>query len=391
MHFDLILASIRKRNVWLALFASSLATAGTAPETLHPAHPAYSGHTARPASNGDDAAHEAHRAPASATPQAAEAHPSPTAHATPPKKTAARKPVSKKTVKKSSNKASAPTPSKETHAKVSTPAPAASHSHAEGMTPSLALQSLREGNERFVSGRARHVHQEPAHRQKLAQGQHPHSIIVSCSDSRVPPELVFDQGLGDLFVIRVAGQALDAYGLGSIEYAIDHLGSRLIVVMGHDSCGAVKATLATAPGTSAGSPAIDQLVTHMRPNLKPFTEIPKDDARLIGPVKANVNSVGQELVETSEVIARHVNAGKVQIATGIYHLDSGQVEFWDFEPIVPKLITQKPVAPAADPHAPPPTAPQATLPAAHSDTHPAAPQAPAREPAQADHHSEAAH
>ena len=126
--------------------------------------------------------------------------------------------------------------------------------HKPSVAPDTALKWLMNGNNRFVKTQLRMKEgQKPADIKRLSSGQQPHAIVLSCSDSRVPPELVFDQKLGEIFVVRTAGEALGDNAVGSIEYAVEHLGSRLIVVMGHTSCGAVKAAHATLQkGTSAG-------------------------------------------------------------------------------------------------------------------------------------------
>ena len=129
---------------------------------------------------------------------------------------------------------------------------AASAEEKNGITGAEAMQKLLEGNARFVSGNVSHQDQYVLERRsELISSQHPFAIVVGCSDSRVPPEAVFDQGLGDIFVVRTAGQVLDNASLGSIEYAVEHLGVPLVVVLGHDSCGAVTAAVkgGEAPGT----------------------------------------------------------------------------------------------------------------------------------------------
>src|SRR5437660_252999 len=108
------------------------------------------------------------------------------------------------------------------------------------VAPAEAISKLKEGNGRYTNGNLQHPGQTAERRTELAKTQHPFAAIVSCSDSRVPPEIVFDQGLGDLFVVRVAGNVINDEGLGSVEYSVDHLGSRLILVLGHQSCGASK-------------------------------------------------------------------------------------------------------------------------------------------------------
>src|SRR5438552_18099724 len=120
-----------------------------------------------------------------------------------------------------------------------------SHAEQPAVASAEAISRLKEGNGRYTSGTTQHPGQTAERRTELANTQHPFATIVSCSDSRVPPEIVFDQGLGDLFIVRVAGNVINDEGLGSIEYSVDHLGTRLILVLGHQSCGAVKAARET--------------------------------------------------------------------------------------------------------------------------------------------------
>ena len=133
-------------------------------------------------------------------------------------------------------------------------------------------------------------------------GQKPHTIVVSCSDSRVPPELVFDQGLGNLFVVRAAGQVLGDAAVGSIEYAIEHLGPKLIVILGHDSCGAVNAALSTPDGQSAGSQGLDTLVNKIKPAVRPWAASWQKDPTLGEPVRANVLSVAMDMMRRSRIV-----------------------------------------------------------------------------------------
>jgi carbonic anhydrase len=199
---------------------------------------------------------------------------------------------------------------------------------ADGVAPKAALSELVDGNKRFVAGKSKHPGENLALLKKLASEQKPHSIILSCSDSRVPPELVFDQGMGRLFTVRVAGNIVDPATMASIEYAVEHLGTRLIVVMGHDSCGAVKAALSTPPGASAGSKDLDLLVAAIRPAVSQFKLSP-DDKTILAPVKANVESVAKELVTRSKIVRESVESKKVAIVPAIYNLEKGGVEFWD--------------------------------------------------------------
>ncbi len=198
---------------------------------------------------------------------------------------------------------------------------------AKNLAPAAALQALEEGNARFAGGSAARCQTESRVREALVAGQAPNAIVLSCSDSRVPPERIFDQGLGDLFTIRVAGNILDQENLASIEYAVVHLGTRLIVVMGHEYCGAIKAALETPPGGDAGSPNLTALVAEIQANLA-GTKAAAKDKTLRGPVKANVDAVAAGLLKRSRIIKDAVAAGKVEIVRAIYSLKSGKVELW---------------------------------------------------------------
>ena len=127
--------------------------------------------------------------------------------------------------------------------------------------PAEAISRLKEGNERYTRGNPQHPHESSEERTQLAKSQHPFAVVLGCADSRVPPEIVFDQGLGDLFVLRVAGNVIDDHSLGSIEYAVDHLAVRLIVVLGHQRCGAVKAAKETIAAKGEAPAHIQSRVT----------------------------------------------------------------------------------------------------------------------------------
>lgn len=208
------------------------------------------------------------------------------------------------------------------------------HHAPEGMAPSKAFKLIQEGNKRYVEGKPAHPHQDSARRKELAKGQNPHTILLSCADSRATPEIVMDQGQGDLFVVRVAGNVLGAASVASMEYAVEHLGTRLIVIQGHTSCGAVKAALSVAETETAGSPDLDTLLSGIRPNLKGAgRSIASADPTVKEPVKNHVTAVKQQLLSRSKIIRKAVEAGKVAIVPSLYHLDSGKVEFWDQDSI----------------------------------------------------------
>ncbi len=198
------------------------------------------------------------------------------------------------------------------------------HSDQPSVAPAEAISKLKEGNGRYANGNLQHPGQTTERRAELAKGQHPFAIIVDCSDSRVPPEIVFDQGLGDLFIYRVAGNVIDDHGLGSIEYAVDHLGVRLIVVLGHQRCGAVDAARETIAAKGKAPGHIQSLVTAIKPAVEATA---KED--LDATIKANVKNVVQALRSSTPILKAKVDSGDVQVIGGYYSLDTGAVTFLD--------------------------------------------------------------
>jgi carbonic anhydrase len=219
------------------------------------------------------------------------------------------------------------------------------------VSPAEAIARLKQGNEHFTAGNLQHPHESSAERRymatdsyenvgmtflgmtpakaaerraELAKSQHPFATIVSCSDSRVPPEIVFDQGLGDLFVCRVAGNVVDDHSLGSIEYAVDHLAVRLIVVLGHQSCGAVKAAKETIAAKGKAPGHIESLVTAIKPAVETTA---KDDLETT--IKANVKHVVNALRSSKPILKAKIDSGEVQVIGGYYSLDTGGVTFLD--------------------------------------------------------------
>jgi carbonic anhydrase len=189
-----------------------------------------------------------------------------------------------------------------------------------------ALQILLAGNERYVAQRAEHPDQSTQRRLDVAEDQHPFAVVLGCADSRVPPELVFDQGLGDLFVVRVAGNTLDDEILGSIEYAVEHLGVRLVVVLGHENCGAVKAAL--QGGSAAGH--ISSVLAPIQRGVKAVSEKGGDPVN--NAVRANVLHVVKQLRSSKPVLTEFVRDGRVHVVGAEYHLHSGKVELLSHEP-----------------------------------------------------------
>lgn len=190
-----------------------------------------------------------------------------------------------------------------------------------------AFKELISGNQRFVTGHVRTQGQSQADRQRLSKGQAPNSVVISCSDSRVPPEAVFDQKLGEMFTVRSAGETLSPQAIASAEFAVENLGSRLIVILGHTNCGAVKATIDTAEGESAGSPNLDQLVSDIRPRIKAELAHNHASKDLRAESLLNAKGVASDLLKRSPLIAKAVQTNKVKIRVGLYDLENGSVEF----------------------------------------------------------------
>jgi len=198
------------------------------------------------------------------------------------------------------------------------------HSDQPSVPPAEAISKLKEGNGRYTSGNLQHPGQTTERRTELAKTQHPFAGIVSCSDSRVPPEIVFDQGLGDLFIVRVAGNVINDEGLGSIEYTVDHLGTRLILVLGHQSCGAVDAARETIAAKGKAPGHIQSLVTAIKPAVEATA---KDDLETT--IKANVKNVVKALRSSTPILKAKVDSGEIQVIGGYYSLDTGAVTFLD--------------------------------------------------------------
>lgn len=183
------------------------------------------------------------------------------------------------------------------------------------------IERLRAGNERYASGEFLRLHQSFERRSEVAKGQKPFATIVGCADSRVPPELVFDQGLGDLFVVRCAGGVLGDAAIGSIEYAAEHLGCPLVVVLGHERCGAVDAVVqgGALPGhLAAFTPAIQPVLNEARR---------RGGDVLDGAVRLNALRIAAGLRASEPILHELVEQGKLTIVAARYDLDTGEVEF----------------------------------------------------------------
>jgi len=193
------------------------------------------------------------------------------------------------------------------------------HEHVTINTSDDALNELKNGNKRFIEGKLENTdYKEQV--QSTKDDQHPHTVILSCLDSRVPPEIIFDQGFGNIFVARVAGNIEDPNILGSLEYATKIKGSKLIVVMGHNKCGAVKGAVDNA---ELGN--LTQLVDQIKPSIPSDKSNP--DKMLDETSKNNVKNTIENILKHSEVIAGLVKEGKVKIVGAYYDLSTGKVEF----------------------------------------------------------------
>lgn len=184
--------------------------------------------------------------------------------------------------------------------------------------PGTALNKLKEGNTRFAGSTTSSAKPTAAKRAETAQGQHPFAIIIGCADSRVAPEIIFDQNIGDLFVIRTAGNLVDDHALGSIEYAVEHLGTRLVVVLGHTKCGAVMA--AVAGGDAPGH--IQSLVRDIAPAVQAVKEKGGDTTDLA--VRENARLVAEQIRKNADLGEL---AKEVRIVSATYDIASGKVDW----------------------------------------------------------------
>ena len=196
------------------------------------------------------------------------------------------------------------------------------------VTAEEALERLNQGNERFQKGLAENAGRDSARRTELAGGQSPFAIILGCADSRVSPEIAFDAGLGDLFVVRVAGNVANTSSIASIEYAVLHLGAKLVVVTGHESCGAVNAAIDASQKSGDGEENQDALqnLTHLLGHIGPALEA---DNTLEADVLARKHArlTAQQLCDDSEIIRKAVASDGVKIVPAFHQLASGAVVF----------------------------------------------------------------
>ena len=205
-------------------------------------------------------------------------------------------------------------------------APAAPNPDDAALSPEAALERLMAGNARYVAAKATHPHDDADRRRLVAAGQHPFATILACADSRVAPELIFDQGLGDLFVVRVAGNVVDDAVLASIEYSVLHLGSNLVMALGHERCGAVKATIEALSGHPSDEDK-DTRIGALAALIKPAVEaVPASvPDKLDAAVALNAANAAAEIFAGSRPLRTRVLAGSLKIVAARYDLDDGTV------------------------------------------------------------------
>lgn len=209
---------------------------------------------------------------------------------------------------------------------------------APPVSPADALERLEEGNARYVAGKSRCPHTDAARIKETAEhGQHPFVAMLACSDSRVPVELIFDQGIGDIFVIRVAGNVCAVDETGTIEYGVDHLGTPLVVVLGHSSCGAVTAAAMGAEVHGSTAP----LVEHIRPAVEKARQaVPNATKEQLLPVAVedNVWQAIDDLFRQSPMVRERVQAGKLKVVGALYDVHEGNVRWLGEHPEQAKLL-----------------------------------------------------
>jgi carbonic anhydrase len=186
----------------------------------------------------------------------------------------------------------------------------------------MALAELKQGNQRFVEGRMIHPDQSLEARLSVSKGQSPFAVVLSCSDSRLPPEVIFDQGLGDLFVVRVAGNIVDPAGMGSIEYAVGHLGTPLIMVLGHENCGAVSATLESIQQHAEPHDDVAAIISAITPAVVVAEKRPGD--LLTNSIKANMEQSHDQIMASGE-LKPAFDSSRLKVVLGYYSLANGTV------------------------------------------------------------------
>ena len=194
------------------------------------------------------------------------------------------------------------------------------HSKPDIINGDQALEKLLAGNRRYIDSRQRHPNQTSRRRAEISNSQEPFAVILGCSDSRVPPEVIFDRGMGDLFIVRIAGHVMNDMILGSIEYAADHLHTPLVMVLGHSKCGCVTAAIQGVNGEGH----VACLTEAIRPALLEAKDQPGDPVN--NAARANANIVTEQLKRSKPVLSKLVSDGKLDVVPAFYDIDTGVVE-----------------------------------------------------------------
>ena len=194
------------------------------------------------------------------------------------------------------------------------------------LTADQALTLLKEGNDRFVADKATPIQTGRDRRLNIAKGQTPFAVLVACSDSRVPPELLFGRGLGELFIVRVAGNSVGLVAQGSIEYAVEELGVPLILVLGHERCGAVAAAVKLVKENASFPGAIDAVVEPIVPAVLRAQR--QEGDLLANSVRENVRGVVERLIDNGAIVPRRIAEGSLKVVGACYDLDDGKVDFF---------------------------------------------------------------
>jgi carbonic anhydrase len=207
--------------------------------------------------------------------------------------------------------------------------------NVDNLAAEAALQELKSGNDRYVLDHVEHPHEGAQRRVDLSIAQHPFAIVLGCADSRVVPELIFDQGVGDLFVLRIAGSIADDAVIASIEFAVEHLGTRLVVVLGHERCGAIMAAI----NHDVSEGKLNSLMTYIEPALKAGQQLVDDAVSKTGSnnggdtvgkiIKTHVNLMVKTLQSTAPILSQEVRSGTLKIVPAYYQLATGKVDFWE--------------------------------------------------------------
>lgn len=209
---------------------------------------------------------------------------------------------------------------------------------AAAQAPVEALQGLVDGHERYVQGRMQHPHLSEVRRaETAAQGQHPFAVILSCSDSRVPPELIFDTGIGDLFVVRIAGNVAGTDEIGTIEYGVEHLHAPVVLVLGHTRCGAVTAVVEHAHVTANIAKLVEPIVPAAKAMRAQHPTAPQSELVALT-IRQNVLQGMSDLLRQSEDLRRYVAEGKVTLVGGVYDIATGKIDWMGKHPQQAELL-----------------------------------------------------